>query len=148
MLLCRIQIPNPGMCAKYLYEQQISSHIEISVCHVGCWLLRLLVIASPRRPLRSPDCSQSPSSACTSLPRLFHSPDCFTVSTLCTYTDLGSIRVFQHLTSLLHFCFTCRIIWYLEPSVLTCFSLTGLILCLIDFTVPTITSYFFSSVEW
>ena len=30
------------------------------------------------------------SSACIYIPRLFHGPDCFTVSTLCTYTDLGS----------------------------------------------------------
>ena len=29
-------------------------------------------------------------SACTYIPWLFHSPDCFTVSTLCAYTDIGS----------------------------------------------------------
>ena len=34
--------------------------------------------------------SQSPSSAHTYIPRLLHSPVCFTVSTLCIYTDLGS----------------------------------------------------------
>ena len=30
------------------------------------------------------------SSACAHIPRLFHGPDCFTVSTRCTYIDLGS----------------------------------------------------------
>ena len=34
--------------------------------------------------------SQSPSSACAHMPRLFLGPDCFTVSTCCTYIDLGS----------------------------------------------------------
>ena len=34
--------------------------------------------------------SQSPSSACAHMPRLFHYPDCCTVSTCCTYIDLGS----------------------------------------------------------
>ena len=34
--------------------------------------------------------SQSPSSAHTYLPRSHHCPDCFTVSTLCMYTGLGS----------------------------------------------------------
>ena len=34
--------------------------------------------------------SRSPSSACTHTPRLFHGPDYFTVSTCCTYIDLGS----------------------------------------------------------
>ena len=31
-----------------------------------------------------------PSSACTYIPRLFHESDCFTVSTRCSYIDLGS----------------------------------------------------------
>ena len=31
---------------------------------------------------------QSPSSVCTYIPRPLHSPDCFTVSTLCSYIDL------------------------------------------------------------
>jgi len=44
--------------------------------------------------------------------------------------------------------FIFAIIWYLEPSVLTCFSLVGLHICLIDFVVPTVSSYFFSSSEW
>jgi hypothetical protein len=44
--------------------------------------------------------------------------------------------------------FIFAIIWYLEPSVLTCFSLVGLLLCLIDFVVPTVSSYFFSTSEW
>ena len=34
--------------------------------------------------------SQSPSSACAHMPRMCHGPDCFTVSTCCTYIDLGS----------------------------------------------------------
>ena len=34
--------------------------------------------------------SWSPSSAYTNIPRLFHGRDCFTISTLCTYTDIGS----------------------------------------------------------
>ena len=34
--------------------------------------------------------SQSPSSACAHMHRLFHGPDYFTVSTCCTYTNLGS----------------------------------------------------------
>ena len=33
---------------------------------------------------------QSPSSACAHMPRLFHGRDCFTVSTCCMYIDLGS----------------------------------------------------------
>ena len=44
------------------------------------WVPRLL-----HRPV-----SGSPFSAGTYIPRLFHGPDCFTVSTLCTYTDLVS----------------------------------------------------------
>jgi len=44
--------------------------------------------------------------------------------------------------------FVFAIVWFLEPSVLTCFSLTGLILCLIDFVVPTLTQYFFSGAQW
>lgn len=44
--------------------------------------------------------------------------------------------------------FVFAIVWFLEPSVLTCFSLTGLLLCLIDFVVPALTSYFTSSAEW
>ena len=38
--------------------------------------------------------SRSPSSACAHMPRLFHGPDCFTVSTCCTYIDLGSRACF------------------------------------------------------
>ena len=34
--------------------------------------------------------SQSPPYACAHIPRLFHGPDCFTVSTCWTYIDLGS----------------------------------------------------------
>ena len=46
----------------------------------------------PRVPrlLHSLTISWSPSSACIYVPRLFDGPDCFTVSTLCTYTDLGT----------------------------------------------------------
>jgi len=44
--------------------------------------------------------------------------------------------------------FVFAIIWYLEPSVLTTFSLIGVILCLVDFVVPTLSSYLFSSSEW
>ena len=44
------------------------------------WLPRLL-----HRPV-----SRSPCSVHTYIPRLFHCPDCFTVSTRCTYTDQGN----------------------------------------------------------
>jgi len=44
--------------------------------------------------------------------------------------------------------FIFSIIWYLEPSVLTTFSLIGVVLCLVDFIVPTLSSYMFSSSEW
>jgi di/tricarboxylate transporter len=44
--------------------------------------------------------------------------------------------------------FLFAIIWYLEPSVLTSFSLIGLTLCLVDFVVPTISGYLFASAEW
>ena len=37
-----------------------------------------------------PTVSWSPSSLHTYIPRLFHGPDCFTVSTHCTYSDLGN----------------------------------------------------------
>ena len=40
------------------------------------------------------------------------------------------------------------IIWYLEPSVLTSFSLLGIILCMLDFVVSTVRPYFCSSSEW
>lgn len=40
------------------------------------------------------------------------------------------------------------IIWYLEPSVLTTFSLLGVVACLVDFVVPTVSGYLFSSAEW
>ena len=46
------------------------------------------------RLLHRPDFSWSPSSVHTYIPRLFHGPDCFTVSTRCTHTDLGSRRYF------------------------------------------------------
>ena len=43
-------------------------------------------------PFTVPTISRSPSYAhtCTYLPRPLHGLDCFTVSILCTYTDLGS----------------------------------------------------------
>jgi len=44
--------------------------------------------------------------------------------------------------------FIFSIIWYLEPSVLTTFSLLGVLLCMLDFIVPTLSSYMFSSSEW
>ena len=37
-----------------------------------------------------PTVSHSPSSACTYIPRLPHGSDCFTVSSFCAYTHLGS----------------------------------------------------------
>jgi len=40
------------------------------------------------------------------------------------------------------------LIWTMEPSVLTCFSLIGLVICLIDFVVPAVTTYFFATAEW
>ncbi|CAH1795574.1 unnamed protein product, partial [Owenia fusiformis] len=39
-------------------------------------------------------------------------------------------------------------IWYLEPSVLTTFSLFGLVVTLVDFLVPTIMSALFSQTSW
>ena len=47
MLFCCIQIPNSGRSAKYLHEQRIHFRTKISVRHVGCWQLLLLVIAAP-----------------------------------------------------------------------------------------------------
>lgn len=44
--------------------------------------------------------------------------------------------------------FIFSIVWYVEPSVLTLFSLLGVILCAVDFAVPTISSYLFSGAEW
>jgi len=44
--------------------------------------------------------------------------------------------------------FIFSIVWYLEPSVLTSFSLLGVIICMVDFLVPTVSSYFFSGAEW
>lgn len=44
--------------------------------------------------------------------------------------------------------FIFSIVWYIEPSVLTLFSLLGVILCAVDFAVPTISSYLFSGAEW
>ena len=44
--------------------------------------------------------SQSPSSACAHIPTPFHDPDWFTVSTCCTYIDLGSRRYFGVNTAL------------------------------------------------
>ena len=41
-----------------------------------------------------PTVSRSPPSAGTYLPRPLHGRDCFTVSILCTYTDLGNRRRF------------------------------------------------------
>ena len=61
--------------------------------------------------------SQSPPTAHTDLPGLLHSPVCFRVSTLCTYTDLGIGGYFsiQH-----HSCFdlylTCIIVVLYEIS--------------------------------
>ena len=48
-----------------------------------------------------------PSSAHTYRPRLFHGPDCFTVSTRCTYSDLGSrgyFSVYRHSCSTYMYC--------------------------------------------
>ena len=39
---------------------------------------------------KPPKVSWSPSSTCTYVPRPLHGPNCFTVSTLSMYTDLGS----------------------------------------------------------
>ena len=43
-----------------------------------------------------PTVSQSPSSARAYLPRPLDGPNCFTVSTLCTFTDLGNQGYFQY----------------------------------------------------
>lgn len=40
------------------------------------------------------------------------------------------------------------IVWYMEPSVLTSFSVVGLLVCLADFILPFVTSYLFGSAEW
>ena len=62
-----------------------------------------------------------PSSAHTCIPRLFHGSNCFTVSTCCTYTDLGSWGYFGvyrpscfSLTHLNYFNITGTFIIYLE----------------------------------
>ena len=55
--------------------------------------------------------SQSPSSACAHMPRLFHGPNCFTVSTCCTYTNLGSRGYFSINVALVHFQLTFVIDW-------------------------------------
>ena len=39
--------------------------------------------------------SQSPSSTHTHIPRLLHGPECFAVSNICTYADLGSQGYFS-----------------------------------------------------
>ncbi|KAI0218220.1 ADP-ribosylation factor-like protein 6-interacting protein 1 [Lamellibrachia satsuma] len=40
------------------------------------------------------------------------------------------------------------IIWYLEPSVLTTFSLIGIVVSMVDFVIPLVSSYLFGSKEW
>jgi len=40
------------------------------------------------------------------------------------------------------------LIWYLEPSVLTTFSLIGFFVCLIDYLVPTVATNLFRSDNW
>ena len=60
----------------------VSQLLEIHNHHITTrepWVHRML-----RRP------HWSPSSAYVYIPRLFNNPDCFTVSTLCTYTYPGS----------------------------------------------------------
>ena len=47
--------------------------------------------------------SQSPSSECAHMPRLFRGPDCFRVSTCCTYIDLGSWGYFGVNITLVHY---------------------------------------------
>ena len=49
--------------------------------------------------------SWSPSSAHTYIPRLFHGPDCVTVSTRCTYTDLGTAEGIS--------AFTVALVWFI-----------------------------------
>jgi len=44
--------------------------------------------------------------------------------------------------------FLFAIIWYLEPSVLTSFSLIGLTACVVDFLVPMLSGYLFSASDW
>lgn len=44
--------------------------------------------------------------------------------------------------------FIFSIVWYVEPSVLTTFSLLGVLLCAVDFAVPTVSGYLFSGSEW
>ena len=58
-------------CSKYITTIQPPESHEYLDCFTGLFL------------------SWSPSSVHTYTPRLFHGPDCFTVSTRCMYTDLG-----------------------------------------------------------
>ncbi|KAK2180510.1 hypothetical protein NP493_440g04038 [Ridgeia piscesae] len=44
--------------------------------------------------------------------------------------------------------FVFAIIWYLEPSVLTTFSLIGIVVSMVDFVVPLVSSYILGSKEW
>merc|ERR1712083_743741 len=40
------------------------------------------------------------------------------------------------------------LVWYLQPSVITTFSLVGVVLCSVDFVVPTLSGYLFKGAEW
>jgi len=41
-----------------------------------------------------------------------------------------------------------RQVWYWEPSVVTAVCLTGILVSVIDFAVPTLNSYIFTSSQW
>ena len=59
-------------------QTHICSHFSVVMCHGCLYCFTGLAV------------SWSPYSAHTYIPRLLHCSDCFTVSTRCTYTDLGS----------------------------------------------------------
>ena len=67
-----------------------NTFVKIPIIFLGWLTLTFRVKLNVKDCFMGLTVSWSPSSACTYKPRLFHSPDSFTVSTLCTYNDLGS----------------------------------------------------------
>ena len=58
------------------------------------------------------------------------------------YTKLEEIINYHYHT------FACRLIWYMDPSVLTTFAVLGLVLTTVDFAVPLVSPYIFANREW
>ena len=72
----------------------VKFNLEVQISWMPCLFTRETTQSHVERAyidcFTIPAVSQSPSSAHIYLPRPLHGPDCFTVSTLCIYTDLGS----------------------------------------------------------